>query len=263
MILKLLSMIAFKFKASRGLISLILFVSPYLLIAHDSEPINTEFASPLARRTANLNLDFQHFRSSMDEDIAGFDFEYGIAQRMQFSLGVPLTRRVFAPGQSAIGGGNLSLAYRYLLTGGNEKPFAVSINPEAEFPTGNPGVADHAYVLGAAIHVDAHRGDKLWLHSNWGYETSVADFDEKEKDFRFAVAGMYEVTERLHSVVEVFGHHDFNGSVTEMSIAPELIYSIGEHWELKAAVPLGTTSSTPPYGIQFRLTWKISPSGRQ
>ncbi|HEU5414551.1 MAG TPA: transporter [Candidatus Angelobacter sp.] len=231
--------------------------------AHDSEPINTDFASPLARHTANLNFDLQHFRSSPDEDLAGIDFEYGIARRMQFSLGMPMSRHVSAPAESVIGAGNLSFEYRYLIAGGNEKPFALSINPEAEFPTGNPGASDRAYALGAALHLDAHRGDKLWLHSNWGYSTPVARFDEKEKDFNFAVAGMYEVTEKWHSVLEVFGQHDFNSSVSQMFVAPELIYSLAEHWELKAAVPFGVTSSTPSVGLQFRLTWKIGPAERQ
>lgn len=230
--------------------------------AHDSEPINTDFASPLARGTANLNFDLQHFRNSTDEDVAAVGFEYGVARRMQFSFGMPLARHVDG-GRSVTGAGNLSIEYRYLLAGGNEKPFAVSINPGAEFPTGNRGAADRAYSAGAAIHVDAHRGDKLWLHSNWGYETSVAHFDEKEKDFNFALAGMYEVTEKLHSVLEVFGSHDFNGSLTQMFVAPEMIYSVGKHWELKAAVPLGATSSTPSVGIQFRVTWKIGPTERQ
>ena len=241
----------------------VLLLSPGVASAHDSEPINTDFATPLARGTANLNFDVQHFRHATDEDIAGLDFEYGFARRMQFTLAMPVSRHMNAPGQSVIGAGNLEFQYRYLLAGGNEKPFAISINPEAVFPTGNPGVADHAYSLGAALHVDAHRGDKLWLHSNWGYSTSVANFDEKEKDFRFAVAGMYEVTEKLHSVVEVFGDHQFNGSTTQMSVAPELIYSLAEHWELKAAVPLGTASSTPSVGVQFRLTWKIGAPERQ
>jgi len=240
-----------------------LFAFPLLAVAHESEPINTEFASPLARRTANLNLDFQHFRGRVDEDIAGIDFEYGVASRMQFAAGFPLAHRSLSSGQSVTGAGNLSLSYRYLLAGGNKKVFAVSINPEAEFPTGNPGIAERAYSTGAAIHVDAHRGDKLWFHSNWGYETPVAHFDEKENNFNFAMAGMYKVTESLHSVIEVFGRHEFNKSLTEMSIAPEVIYSIGKHWELKAAVPLGATSSTPSAGIQFRATWKIGPSERQ
>jgi hypothetical protein len=216
---------------------------PCLGSAHDSEPINTDFASPLARGTANLNFDVQHFRGTGDEDIAGIGFEYGIARRMQFSIGFPLARRVSAPRQSVVGAGNLSLEYRYLLAGGNEKPFAVSLNPEVQFPTGNPGASDRAYSAGAAIHVDAHRGDKLWLHSNWGYETPVAHFDEKEKDFNFSVAGMYELTEHCHSVLEVFGQHDFNSSLTQTSVVPEVIYSLGEHWELKAAIPFGTVSS--------------------
>jgi hypothetical protein len=74
---------------------------------------------------------------------------------------------------------------------------------------------------------------------------------------------MYELNEKLNAVLEVFGNHDFNSSLTEMSVAPELIYSMGEHWELKAAVPLGTTSSTPDVGVQFRVTWKIGAPKRQ
>lgn len=245
------------------LLALCLFAFSRSGFAHDSEPINTDFASPLSRGTGNLNIDLQHFRSAGDEDLARLEFEYGFARRMQFSLGLSLARRVFAPAQSAIGAGNLSLEYRYLLAGGNEKPFAISINPEVEFPTGNPGITDRAYRAGAAIHLDAHHGDKLWLHSNWGYETPVAHFADKEKEFHFAVAGMYEVNEKLHSVLEIFGSHDFNSSLTEAFVAPELIYSLGEHWELKAAVPLGTTSSTPHAGIQFRVTWKIGTPERQ
>jgi hypothetical protein len=232
-------------------------------VAHDSEPINTEFASPLARKGVNLNFDIQHLSGSADEALAGFGVEYGIARRMQFGVDLPLLRRASGPGRSAVGAGNLSLSYRYMFAGGNERRFAVSINPEAELPTGNPGIADRAYTAGAAIHVDANRGDKLWLHSNFGYTTPVARFEEKEKNFNFAVAGMYELTESWHSVIELFGRKDFNSSITEMSIAPEMIYSAGHHWELKIAVPMGTTSSTPAVGVQFRATWKLGPSERQ
>lgn len=243
--------------------ALCVFTLSCVAFAHDSEPINTDFASPLTRGTANLNIDLQHFRSAADEDLAGLGFEYGCARRMQFSVAFPLARHSFAPGHSAIGAGNLSLEYRYLLAGGNERPFAVSINPELEFPTGNPGIAARAYSAGAAIHLDAHRGDKLWLHSNWGYDTPVAQFEEKEKEFHFAVAGMYELNEATHSVLEVFGTHDFNSSLTQTFVAPELIYSLAEHWELKAAIPLGVTSSTPDVGIQVRVTWKIGSPQRQ
>lgn len=241
----------------------LLLLFPNLATAHDSEPINTDFASPLARGTANLNFNLQHFRNSTDEELAALGFEYGIARRMQFSIDMPLARRVYDPTRSVIGAGNLLLGYRYLLAGGNERPFAISINPEAALPTGNHGAVDAGYTAGAAIHVDAHHGDRLWLHSNWGYETAVAHFDEKEKDFNFAVAGMYELTEQLHSVFEVFGSHDFTTSLSRISVAPEIIYALGEHWELKAAVPIGTTSSTPSVGLQFRVTWKVGPSERQ
>src|SRR5262249_49047980 len=153
--------------------------------------------------------------------------------------------------------------YRYLVAGGNKRPFAVSINPEAELPTGNASISERAYTAGASVHVDAHRGEKLWMHSNLGYQTAVADFEQKSKDFNFPVSGMYDLTDKWCPVVELFGHHDFTGAVTEMSVAPEVIYSLAEHWELKLAVPIGTTSATPNIGVQFRVTWKIGRPGRQ
>ena len=238
-----------------GLVCLCLLAFASTASAHDSEPINTEFASPLARRTANLNFDLQHFRTGIDEPFAGIDFEYGIAKRMQFSLGMGVNRAT-EPGGSIIGAGNLELGYRFLLAGSNEKPFAVSINPEVELPTGNPAVAERAYSVGATINTDAHRGE-FWVHSNLGYETPVSNFDTKEKNFTYAVAAMYEIAEKWHPTIELFGQHDYNSGATEMSVAPEIIYSIGEHWEVKAAVPLGATSDTPSVGFQFRVTWKI------
>ena len=252
-----------RFWRRTAIITVCVFAISRSALAHDSEPINTDFASPLTRGTANLNFDLAHFRSAAGEDLAGIDFEYGFARRMQFSVRFSLARSVFPSGRSAIGAGNLAFQYRYLLAGGNEKPFAISVNPEAGFPTGNPGIADRGYRVGGAIHIDTHRGDKLWLHSNLGYETPVAHFQDKDKEFYFAVAGMYEVTERLHSVLEIFGSHDFNSSVSRTFVAPELIYALGEHWELKAAVPFGATSSTPDVGIQMRVTWKIGSPARQ
>jgi hypothetical protein len=213
--------------------------------AHDSEPINTDFASPLARRTANINFDLQHFRHSLDEDVAAFGLEYGLARRMQVAIGVPLSRTVIGPGQSVMGAGNLSLSYRYLIAGGNDKPFALSLNPEIGLPTGN-SVTGGAYTAGGSLNLDAHRGDNFWFHSNWGYETPVSRFVEKEQDFNFAVAGMYELTEQWHPVLELFGQHDFSSSTTQLSLAPEMIFSAGEHWEVKAAVPIGPPRAHPP-----------------
>ena len=239
-----------------------LLVLTCLARAHDSEPINTDFASPLARGTFNVNFDLQHFRHSLDEDVAAVGLEYGLARRMQVAISMPLSRQVTGPGQSVLGAGGFSMSYRYLIAGGNEKPFALSLNPEVEFPSGNSAIGG-AYTAGGSLNLDAHRGDKLWFHSNWGYATPVSNFAEKEKDFNFAVAGMYEVTEQWHPVFEVFGQHDFASSATRLSLAPEVIFSAGEHWEVKAAVPIGAASGTPSVGFQLRLTWKIGPSERQ
>lgn len=227
-------------------------------LAHDSEPINTEFASPLERGAGNVNFAAQYLRNGGGYDAAGVELEYGFAPRMQFSAGLPLTH--FA---GSAGRGNLEFAARFLVAGKNSARYAVSINPLLELPTHAGRFGDDGYRAGGAVHLDTHPSERFWTHTNLGYTTPVAGFAFKDKTFFYRVAGMYELTERVQPVLELLGEHDYASGAGLLAIEPEIILGASHHWEIKAGVPVGLTRATPAVGAQFEITWKFGHVGRQ
>ena len=229
--------------------------------AHDSEPINTEFAAPFARHAGNLQFGFQYLRDGMTYDAVPLDFEYGFASRMQFSISVPLTR-LDDSGKTYIRPGNIEFGYRYLVAGGNDRKFALSLNPELEVPSGDKRVAERAWDGGLFLHLDTHLIEKVWTHTNVGYATPFAGFEEKAKDFVYKFAVMYEAHERFQPVLELIGDHDYNSHISRFAVVPELIFAPNHRWEIKAGVPLGTTRETPDVGFQLQVAWKFGEGRR-
>ena len=230
--------------------------------AHDSEPINTEFAAPFAFKAGNVQFGFQYAHNLRSYDVAAFDFEYGVWRRMQLSITAPLIRSETS-GRTYVRPGNVELAYRYLLAGGNERRFALSLNPEVTLPVGDKRVAERAFSVAGALHLDLHPTERVWTHLNLGYQTPVSRFEEKEKVFFYRAAAMFHATERLQPVLELVGEHGFHDGSNRLAVVPEFIFSPSHRWEIKAGVPLGTTRSTPDVGLQFQLTWKFGHEGRQ
>ncbi len=229
--------------------------------AHDSEPINTGFASPLATGAANLQLGVNYFHGETGPyDFAPMTLEYGFHRRMQFSISFPLTR-LEQPGRTYVRPGNLELEFRYLLAGGNERKFALSLNPSLQVPSGDKRVAENVWVAGGAIHLDTHLAPRFWTHANLGYETPIAGFHQKEKNLIYRFAAMYEASERLQPVLELVGEHDFQSGTGRLALVPEAIVTLNHRIQLKAGLPLGLTRSTPDVGAQFQLTWKFGKMG--
>lgn len=229
--------------------------------AHDSEPINTAFAAPFALRAGNLQFGFQYFREVANYDVVPITFECGFAPRMQFSVDAPLTRLDTAS-NTFVRPGNISLGYRYLLAGSNDRRFAVSINPELTFPSGDKQVSERAWEGGMFVHLDTHFWEKFWTHTNLGYETPFANFEAKTKDFVYRFAGMYEAHEQVQPVLELVGDHEYLAGTSRIAIVPEIIFMPNHHWEVKAGVPLGLTHDTPHVGLQVQVTWKFGEGRR-
>jgi len=235
------------------------------LRAHDSEPINTEFAAPFTVKAGNLQFGAQWLKLDGGGvyEAVPIAFEYGFARRQQIAIELPLLRAGL-PGKTLFRPGNIEVQYRYLIAGGMERKFALSVNPSLGIPSGDKRVAERAWAVGGAIHLDTHLSDRFFTHMNIGYETPVANFAEKEKNFFYKFAAMYEASERFQPVLELLGEHDFNidGGKTHLAIEPEGIWKAGARWELKAGIPVGLTASTPDVGVQVQVTWKFG-EGRQ
>lgn len=229
--------------------------------AHDSEPINTEFAAPFARHAGNLQTGFEYFSGTSVHDGIPLTFEYGFADRQQLALELPILCG-HEPGGLLFRPGNLELQYRYLVAGGAERKFALSLNPSLGIPSGDKRLAERAWEAGGALHLDTHLLDRFFTHMNVGYVTPFANFEEKEKNLFYKFAAMYEATEHFQPVVEFLGEHDFHSGETRAALVPEGIFHAGQHWEIKAGVPVGLTASTPSVGAQLQLTWKFGEGRR-
>lgn len=248
------------FRTAIRLLALAL-VLPGAAAAHDSEPINTEFAAPFALHAGNLQFGFQYLRNGGNYDAVPMAFEYGFAPRMQFSIEAPLTR-LDAPGNTFIRPGNIEFGYRYLLAGSNERRFALSINPHLTAPTGDKVVAERAWEAGLFLNLDTHLHERFWTHTNIGYETPFAGFEQKTKDFVYRFAAMYEAHERVQPVLELMGDHEYLTGTSRAAIVPEVIFAPNHRWEVKAGLPLGLTRETPNVGLQLQVTWKFGEGRR-
>ncbi len=231
-------------------------------LAHDTEPINTNFASPFARGAGNLQWRVQWFRNYAAYDLIPIEFEYGFAPRQQFTAGIAVSHARFGS-QSYNRLGNLDLEYRLLLAGDNSRRYALSVNPTLELPIGDKRVADSAWRAGGTVNLDTHPAKKWWTHTNVGYSTQMAHISEREKLVAYNNALVYAAKESVRPVVELVGQTDLAQHATQVAVVPEAIVAPNHHWEIKLGIPVGLTESTPSIGMQVGVTWKFGEKGRQ
>lgn len=231
--------------------------------AHRLEPINTEFASPFEPGTGNVQIGYQYFRTAgffTEQQIPLLQLEYGFAPRFQFTVGFPVLRNKFTGEPARTGAGNFEFSLRYLLAGGLEQSYALSVNAIVEAPSGDAAVAERATAVGGRIHFDKSFGEAVFTHFNFGYRTSVNRFVEKEKSIEYSGALVWAATLRWNPGMELVGKKQLGGS-SEVALVPELIYYVGPHLELKFGLPVGLTSSTPGFGIQAQIAIAFGKGG--
>jgi len=231
--------------------------------AHRLEPISTEFARPFAPRTGSLQLNYEYERGKMlrRHFIPEAEFEIGIAPRMQIAVEMPLILEREPGGPTTVGGGHLEISLRYLLAGGSDRSWALSLNPFVELPTGNRRLAGDATEVGLALHLDKEFGERAFFHGNYGWSSSIGGSEEPERTFRYNSALVVRLTERWNPTLELLGATDTATGETEFFVQPEMIYYAGPHWEFKLGVPLGATSESPRFGIRAQISWIFGGRG--
>jgi hypothetical protein len=235
----------------------LLLIGPSSALAHRGEPISTEFALPFAPGTGNWKIQYEYEREgpgASEMAIPETELELGIFPRLQVNVGFPLLREDEGPGEeSEVFGGKLELGARYLLFGGEGRPFAVSLQGEVEAPTGSSRHVGDATEVGAGIFTDRYLGQKFRLHSNLFWKTTVHGSREVERTFQYDHALVWFAAPRWAPVVELNGRTDTATGETKLSVQPEVIFFAGHHVELKAGLPVGLTSTTPDIGVRFEL----------
>lgn len=240
-----------------ALIGSILLLAPAAVSAHRGEPISTEFALPFAPGTGNWKIQYEferEGRGASEFALPETEIEIGLFPRFQVNAGIPLRRIDEGPGEpSHVFGGKLELGARYLLFGGENRRFAVSLQAEAEAPTGSSQLAGDAPELGAGIFLDRYLGKKLRLHSNLLWKSTVGGTQEVERTFKYDHALVWFASRRWAPVIELNGETETATGNTRLAVQPELILFANHHLELKAGIPIGLTGSTPDVGIHFQI----------
>lgn len=237
------------------------FLRPPAACAHRLEPISTEFALPFPPKAGGVEINYEFEREGKDANeqaVPETELELGLLPRLQVNFGYPLFRLKEGPGEpSRVVGGRVELGARYLLFGGPVRSYAISLQANVEAPTGAREAGGRATELGAALHIDKYLGERVRLHSNLGWATTVGGPERPERVFRYANAMVWMASLRWNPVLEVLGETETRTRETRLAVQPELIFWANRHLELKVGFPVGLTSSTPGVGVraQVAIVW--------
>jgi hypothetical protein len=244
----------------------VLIVAPMFLLslavqAHHLEPISTEYALPFAPKAGTWEITYEferEGRGANEQALPEVELEIGLFPRLQFNLGFPLLRRKEGPGEPApVVGGRVEAGVRYLLFGGAQRRYAVSLQGGVEAPTGSSAIVGDATEIGAAIHIDRSLGRRARLHSNLGWITSIGGSERPERFFRYSHALVWMPARRWNPALEILGETETRTGETRLALQPEMIFWANRHWEIKVGVPIGLTSTTPDVGVraQVAILW--------
>jgi hypothetical protein len=231
--------------------------------AQIAEPILTKSAIPFAPEAAALKLDYAGGigRSGAGSQvIPEATLETGVLTGLEFLVRFPLLRvRSLPGGPTVVGGGQLAIGARYLLAGGAERSYALSVQTIVEAPTGDSQLVGNATQVMPAALVDWHPTSRIVIHSNIMFDRSVGGTVGKAAFLEYSNAVVWKATSNFLPVFEFVGSSNTITGRTQLVGQPELIVPLGRHFELKAGLSLGLNSETPQIGLRAQVGWFLGP----
>lgn len=230
-------------------------------------PIYPQIAEPILTKTA---LPFIPGAGSVKADYAGGigngggnsqiipegTLEVGIYQGLEGLARFPLIR-VTLPLQDrvVIGGGQLAVGARYLLSGGAERSYAVSVQAVVEAPTGDTRIIGNATQVMPSVFVDWHLARKTVIYSNLTVDRWIGGGLPKAAFLEYSTAVAWLATRHVVPVFEFASSTDLKTGRTQAVGQPEMILRTGPHLELKAGLQRGLNSHTARLGIRGQIGW--------
>lgn len=229
-------------------------------LAHDWEPINTEYAPPVAFIVWDTTFSAFDAADGTRYSVPALGLEAPVGERTQFEVGIPVLAFDPEVGSGDTNFGDLEFGLRHQLLAeeiGGSLP-DVDLNFELGVPTGDAasGLGGEAWEGAVGIFLTKHVGDAT-LFGNFSYAAEIPReaTAQRENLFEFATATVWALNDRFRPTVEFFGEVNATEEETEAFVAPEMLVSLNDSWELKGAVPLGLTGSSSDVGAQVQLTY--------
>ena len=226
------------------------------LEGHKYEPINSEYASPV--EIFILDISPQYFNLSEGQDfyvIPSIGIEMPLTGWSQFEISIPYLL-LNEPGRDSRQGlGDLELGFRALLPQPRQGP-TLALNLEVVTPTGDSKdeLGGEATEVAFGLFTTQQFSRSI-LFGNFSYAAEFPkEEDHHENILEYSTAAVLHTGGFLHPTLEFFGESNLTEGETDAFLAPEVILDLGRHTELKWALPIGLTSSSADWGVQFQLT---------
>src|SRR5579864_5389728 len=177
--------------------------------AQIAEPILTKSAVPFVLGAGSVKLDYAGGivpSGGGSQVIPEATLETGVLRGLEFLVRFPLLRVTsLRGGPTVVGGGQLAIGARYLLAGGAERRYAISVQAIIEAPTGDTRLVGNATPVMPGVLVDWHPTPQMVIHSNVIFDRSVGGTTGKSAFLEYSNAVVWVAASHFLPVFELAG----------------------------------------------------------
>lgn len=225
--------------------------------ARAGRPLSTEDAETVGQGVMQVELGLDHAseESGAREMALTPVFTYGLIDRLDVALGVPLLSLEPSDGKRQAGIGDIEIHGKYRVL--NEGPIwpAFAILGTLKFATGSErrGLGSGATDAGIKL-IGTRVFGPITAHLNLGY--TFVGASGQDDVFSWGAAVSLKVTEALAFVGELVGetNSDPHAKDDPREVRIGLTYAFGEKLVLDGAVAAGLTRASPDYGLTIGMT---------
>jgi hypothetical protein len=227
--------------------------------AQVAEPILTKSAIPFGAGAGSVKIDYAGGigqAGGSSQVIAEGTLEMGLRDGLEVLARFPLLRVNMKPQHNTvIGGGQLALGARYLLTGGADRPYGVSIQAIVEVPTGDTRLVGNATQVMPTVLGYWRPLRQVFVYSSLGFDRSIGGAGPSAAFLEYQSAVTWRATIHFVPTFEFVGSTNAVVGRTQLVAVPEVILRAGPHLEWKAGLQLGLNAETPELGLRVQLGW--------
>jgi hypothetical protein len=227
--------------------------------AQVAEPILTKSAIPFGPGAGSVKIDYAGGigqAGGSSQVIPEGTLEMGLRDGLEVLARFPLLRvNMKTQHNTVIGGGQLALGARYLLTGGADRPYGVSIQAIVEAPTGDTRLVGNATQVMPTVLGYWRPLRQVFVYSSLAFDRSIGGAGPSAAFLEYQSAVTWRATIHFVPTFEFVGSTNTVVGQTQLVAVPEVILRAGPHLEWKAGLQLGLNAETPVLGLRVQVSW--------